>query len=125
MTNTQLAVLVAAIFVSVGLAALILAPPEKLAAIGNYLNSGAPERRCLTYVKEQEKLKDPDSAELVSSRVVKIEGRTTTVAIQYKAKNAFGAYLTSEFECEVNGDLTITSWEQRRKDLEKFGISLD
>lgn len=52
---------------------------------------------CLDF--ERQRLKDPDSARLLSA--FSKDGATT---IRYKAMNSYGAYVTSEVQCAVSGN---------------------
>jgi hypothetical protein len=65
--------------------------------------SGSKGLMCLEY--ERKRLKDPDSSRLLISS----SDETGVTTITYKAKNSYGAYITSEAKCIFNSETRTVS----------------
>jgi hypothetical protein len=109
------------------LAVLVIAlfmPGERLETIKDTVlrltgNSGL---LCLDYHKS--KLKDPESASLISS-VVTGRDSVPEVTITYKAKNSFGAFITSTAICTMNSGSVHVKLTELRKSISETSSGLD
>jgi hypothetical protein len=92
----KLGVMAAAVGVVVAVAALM--PEERLNQVKTAWSRaiGDPGTACLDY--ERRRLHDPDSA-----RLLEVVSQTDNeIVIKYKAKNAYGAYITGDEVCAVS-----------------------
>lgn len=101
--NKNIAIVVGIILFIFGLVFLLI-PEERLDKISNYIkrSTGDMGTICLDYFRKN--LKDPDSAKLIDSAIVKNGPSLLDVVISYKAKNSYGAYVNSEAKCAFSDD---------------------
>jgi len=104
-------------------ASVLFAPPHIKDKVARVVYASQPERQC--YAEYESSLKDPDSAYLVDSRVLKrselpedsVKGGIYPVLLEYPeameitiaAKNSFGAYSRDKFQCPIiDGEINST-----------------
>lgn len=88
----------------VGLVFLLI-PQERADAISTYIkrSRGDLGMVCLDYYRNN--LKDPESAKLINTTFTD-STELQEISIKYKAKNSYGAYITSEEKCTfIDGKL--------------------
>ncbi len=120
MKNSQVAVLTVVAFSCVAVLVWALASPERLAAIIGQFQERPQEEICLDLAKERLRLKDPDSAKVVSHTTLS----NGDVEIRFKAANSFGAFVTVEYGCHIYDGKAMMSSAQIKRDMDELGLSV-